>query len=66
MKNTEHETKNIGKDEKSTKPFQLSKEQKAELMSYPDYWRPILRSAAEKGESIKKVFQELKDLDSFT
>ena len=44
----------------------LTQDQIEELMSYPDYWRNTLREAAERGESIKEVYEELKDLDSMT
>jgi len=45
---------------------QLTQEQIEELMTYPDYWRPTLKEAAERGESIKEVYEELKGLDYLT
>lgn len=44
----------------------LTLEQTKELMSYPGYWRPTLQKAAERGESIKETYEELKSLESFT
>jgi hypothetical protein len=44
----------------------LTQDQIEELMSYPDYWRGTLRKAAERGESIKEVYEELKELDYLT
>ena len=41
----------------------LTQDQIAELMTYPDYWRGTLRKAAEQGESIKEVYEELKELE---
>ena len=41
----------------------LTQDQIKELMSYPDYWRGTLREAAERGESIKEVYEELKELE---
>ena len=41
----------------------LTQDQIAELMTYPDYWRGTLREAAEQGESIKEVYEELKELE---
>jgi hypothetical protein len=52
--------------EESTSKKQLTQEQINELMSYPDYWRHILTKAAERGESIKEVYEELKDLEHLT
>lgn len=45
--------------------IRLIQDQIMELMSYPDYWRPILRKAAERGESIKETYKELKDFEAF-
>jgi len=44
----------------------LTQDQIEELMTYPNYWRNTLREAAERGESIKEVYEELKELDSMT
>ena len=41
----------------------LTQDQIAELMTYPNYWRNTLREAAERGESIKEVYEELKELE---
>ena len=41
----------------------LTQDQIAELMTYPNYWRNTLRKAAEQGESIKEVYEELKELE---
>ena len=41
----------------------LTQDQIAELMTYPNYWRGTLRKAAEQGESIKEVYEELKELE---
>jgi len=34
-------------------------------MTYPDYWRPTLQAAAQRGESIKETYEDLKDLEAF-
>lgn len=52
--------------EESTSKKQLTADQIDELMSYPDYWRSTLKKAAERGESIKETYEELKDLDYLT
>ena len=41
----------------------LTAEQIKELMSYPQHWRPTLREAAERGESIKETYEELKGFE---
>ena len=41
----------------------LTQDQIKELMTYPDYWRNTLREAAERGESIKETYEELKELE---
>ena len=41
----------------------LTQDQIAELMTYPNYWRGTLREAAERGESIKETYEELKELE---
>ena len=41
----------------------LTAEQVKELMSYPQHWRPTLREAAERGESIKETYEELKGFE---
>jgi hypothetical protein len=52
--------------EESASKETLTKEQIEEINSYPNYWRNTLREAAERGESIKEVYEELKDLDYLT
>ena len=42
----------------------LTQDQIEELMTYPDYWRGTLREAAERGESIKETYEELKDFEA--
>ena len=42
----------------------LTQDQIAELMTYPNYWRGTLREAAERGESIKETYEELKDFEA--
>jgi hypothetical protein len=42
---------------------ELTAEQIKELMSYPQHWRPTLREAAERGESIKETYEELKGFE---
>ena len=42
----------------------LTQDQIEELMTYPDYWRNTLREAAERGESIKETYEELKDFEA--
>jgi hypothetical protein len=51
--------------EESAKLKPLTLEQRDELATYPDHWRSILQKAAEQGESIKEVYEELKDLEAF-
>ena len=45
-------------DLKIKKPLTI--EQRKEIMSYPQHWRPTLIEAAERGESIKETYEELK------
>ena len=52
--------------EESANKKRLTQDQIEELMCYPNYWRSILREAAERGESIKETYEELKDLDYLT
>ena len=52
--------------EESASKKRLTQDQIEELMAYPDYWRNTLRVAAERGESIKETYEELKGLESFT
>jgi hypothetical protein len=46
---------------KTKKPLTI--EQKREIMTYPNHWRPTLTEAAERGESIKETYEELKDFE---
>ena len=48
----------------NNKPLTL--EQTSEIMTYPNYWQPTLTRAAERGESIKDTYEELKSLENFT
>lgn len=41
----------------------LTIEQRYEIMTYQSHWRPTLTEAAERGESIKETYEELKDLE---
>ena len=52
--------------EESTNKKQLTQDQIEELMSYPNYWRPILRKAAERGESISEAYKRLEKLEYLT
>jgi len=52
--------------EESANKKPLTADQIEELESYPNYWRATLREAAERGESIKETYEELKDLDNLT
>ena len=49
--------------EESTTKKQLTQTQISEIMTYPDYWRDTLQKAAERGESIKDTYKELKDFE---
>ena len=49
-------------DLKIKKPLTI--EQRKEIMSYPTYWRPTLTEAAERGESIKETYEELKGFEA--
>jgi|GEM_PF-3322428 len=42
----------------------LTEEQIKELNSYPNYWRSTLKAAAEKGESIKEVYEKYKLMEN--
>ena len=53
----------MNQQEESVSKKILTQDQIEELMTYPDYWRGTLRKAAEQGESIKKVYEELKDME---
>lgn len=46
--------------------IRLTQDQIMELMTYPNYWRNTLREAAERGESIKEVYERNKDLEYLT
>lgn len=52
--------------EESTEAKALTLEQRNEIMTYPAYWQGTLRAAAQRGESIKETYEELKDLDFMT
>ena len=52
--------------EESTNKKTLTPEQTREIMTYPNYWRGTLTRAAERGESIKDTYEELKDLENLT
>jgi hypothetical protein len=41
----------------------LTIEQRYEIMTYQSHWRPTLTEAAERGESIKETYEELKDFE---
>lgn len=58
---TQHSMKEEEEDNNQKKV--LTAEQIKELMSYPQHWRPTLREAAERGESIKETYEELKDFE---
>ena len=59
-------SKDMKQQEESVSKKILTQDQIEELMTYPDYWRGTLRKAAEQGESIKEVYEELKELDYLT
>jgi len=52
--------------EESASKKTLTKEQIEEINSYPNYWRNTLKRVSKPGESIKEVYEELKDLDYLT
>lgn len=57
---------NDQEEHKKPTPHQrVSFEQTLELLSYPQHWRPTLRAAAERGESIKETYEKLKDFEAF-
>ena len=49
-------------ESKTKKPLTIEKTM--ELMRYASYWRPTLQKAAERGESIKDTYEELKDFEA--
>ena len=49
-------------DLKIKKPLTI--EQRKEIMSYPQHWRPTLTEAAERGESIKETYEVLKGFEA--
>ena len=53
----------MNKQEESANKKPLIRDQIDELMTNPSYWRDTLRKAAERGESIKETYEELKDLE---
>ena len=59
-------SKDMKQQEESVSKKILTQDQIEELMTYPDYWRNTLREAAERGESIKETYEELKELDYLT
>jgi hypothetical protein len=58
----------ISEDAKQQDDLKIKKtltiEQRYEIMTYPSYWRPTLTKAAERGESIKDTYEELKDFEN--
>ena len=59
-------SKDMKQQEESVSKKILTQDQIEELMTYPNYWRGTLRKAAERGESIKETYEELKELDYLT
>jgi hypothetical protein len=53
----------MNEHEESASKKILTQDQIEELMTYPNYWRNTLREASERGESIKEVYEKLKDLE---
>jgi hypothetical protein len=53
----------MNQQEESVSKKILTQDQIEELMTYPDYWRGILRKAAEQGASIEEVYEELKEME---
>ena len=49
--------------EESTTKKELTIEQTHEIMKYPFYWRGTLTEAAQRGESIKETYEELKSFE---
>ena len=49
--------------EESTTKKELTKEQTLEIMKYPFYWRGTLTEAAQRGESVKETYEELKSFE---
>lgn len=41
----------------------LTLEQTHEIMKYPFYWQSTLTEAAQRGESIKETYEELKSFE---
>lgn len=56
-------SEDMKQQEESVNKKILTQDQIKELMTYPNYWRNTLREAAEQGESIKEVYEELKELE---
>ncbi len=60
-------TRKISEDSKQQENLKTKKtltiEQRYEIMTYQSHWRPTLTEAAERGESIKETYEELKDLE---
>jgi hypothetical protein len=56
-------SEDMKQQEESVNKKILTQDQIKELMTYPNYWRGTLREAAEQGESIKEVYEELKELE---
>ena len=54
----------MDQQEESKKKKPLTIEKTMELMRYASYWRPTLQKAAERGESIKDTYEELKDFEA--
>jgi predicted transcriptional regulator len=53
----------MNQQEESVSKKILTQDQIEELMTYPNYWRNTLREAAERGGSIKEVYEELKEME---
>jgi hypothetical protein len=53
----------MDEQEESTTKKKLTIEQTHEIMKYPFYWRGTLTEAAQRGESIKETYEELKSFE---
>jgi hypothetical protein len=58
------ENKSTAPKNEEKAPVSLTIEQINEIKTYPTYWQSILTEAAERGESIKETYEELKPLEN--
>lgn len=54
---------NMKQQEDSEKKPRPTYEQQREIRTYPPYWQGTLNEAVQPGESVKEVYERLKDFE---